>query len=90
MKTAKGLEGKVCEESLRSHGLFWPEEDEGRPEAHHGGLQLPTGSRGAAVGFGFGWCCGGPGVGLGDPCGSFQLRIVCDSMIHRGTIKILH
>jgi len=40
VKTAKGLEGKVCEESLRSHGLFWPEEDEGRPEAHHGGLQL--------------------------------------------------
>lgn len=22
---AKGLEGKVCEECLRSHGLFWPE-----------------------------------------------------------------
>ena len=34
----KGLEGKVCEEHLRSLGLFSPKK--GRP---HGGLQVPHG-----------------------------------------------
>ena len=38
MKRGKGLEGKLCEEQLRTLGLFSLEETEGRPQC---GLQLP-------------------------------------------------
>ena len=92
---AKSLESKVCEECLRSLGLFLArdEKDEGRPEPHrgvlqplmascnssrrpaapHGGLQLCTGSRGAALTLlsvtvteGTAWSCQGRGSwGLG-------------------------
>ena len=37
-KTLKGLEGKLCEDQLRSLGLFSLEKTEGKP--HHS-LQLP-------------------------------------------------
>ena len=45
-KVVKGLEGKVCEEQLRSLDLFRAEKAEGRP---CGSLQLLTGSGGVEL-----------------------------------------
>jgi len=36
--------------------------------------------------IGFGWCCVGPGVGLGDPRASFPVLSFCDSHTHDESI----
>lgn len=58
-------------ERLLTRGQWAQHSSPGQWEWPHTGS---VGTQLSAIGFGFGWCCVQPGVGLGDLCGSLPTR----------------